>query len=768
MCKLIRKSFTCYLLLLGMSWSHSNMVQASTPIPKSSVNLYVAINGNDKNKGTIDKPFASLAKAQDAIRQIKKEKGLPKGGITVFIKGGNYFVTSSVEITADDSGEEGKPVIYSAYENESVHFIGGIIVDARNWKPINAEAKKRLHPKADANKIFELDVNALGLRNVKEFAPTNHFTTDWFIIDLFADNKRQPISQWPNLNENIRGKNDPGWTNCNGSKDNSSFYYGKGGNPEDKDTVNEVDADGTNRAKRWQASINSGHELWLKGLWRTPWEPHTIKVKEINTKEKYIQLTEEPPQGMGSKYTAVANTKPLWRVGSGKENWYAINYLDEIDQPGEWALDFKDKKLYYYAPSPIEKLKVMISDMKSSIIDIKGAQYVQIKGLTIEGGLGNGIEMNNCSNMLIAGCTIVNVGNTGVKMGGGEKNIIQANDIYETAGWGLELRNLGNRQKLTAANVQIINNHIHHVGQLAFKEAIVMNECVGVTIAHNLLNDIPKGAIRTDNINDCIFEYNEIHNIALKEGDTGVFYNYGGWSTYGNIFRYNFSHHTNRANGFYSDDGDSGDSFYKNIVQGTISAVKFGGGHDDLAENNLIVESKDQSIDDRGKDRNYRLGTNYETNLVKFNLNTEPWKSYGIRLKAQNKLTTNLWNDVLLPDWHPEFPNGSRMKNNVVVAGGAFKKPQNGNVVVSDNTIIPTIKEAAFYNYGKMDLRTLNKQILEKIPELNEVFPKIGLQIDVYRLHIPTREETGGLVNRSATENLATEDQMIDKVVIKH
>lgn len=728
-----------------------------------SQNFYVSPSGSDSNPGTLEKPFASLNRARDMVRKLKKNKGIPNGGITVFIRGGNYRLDSPFELTAEDSGEKGKPVRYQSFKNEQPHFIGGLLVDSKRWTPINSEARKRLHPGVDAGKIVELDISNLGLKNVNYFAPVNQFTNDWYIIDLYADNKRQPISQWPNPDENILGKNDPGWTTVNGSKNNYSFYYGRGGHPEDKDTTDEMDRDGTNRAHRWQNSLNNGHELWLKGFWRTPWAPITMKVKAIHEADQSIEFYEQPPQGMGSKYSAVANENPLWRVGSGRENWQAINLLDEINRPGEWALDFKDKKLYYYPPKPIGQLKIMISDMKEPVVEMQGAKYVQLTGISIEGGLGDGIEMKECSNILIAGCSIKNVGSTGLSMNGGADNIIQSNDIYETGGWGIQLKNLGNRYTLTSCNIIIINNHIHHVGKLAFNEAIALENCVGVLISHNLLHDIPKGAIRTDNINNCVFEYNEIHNIALKEGDTGVFYNYGGWSTYGNIFKYNFSHHTNRANGFYSDDGTSGDIYFNNIVQGAIGAVKFGGGHDNLAENNLIVESHDQTVDDRGINRNYRLGTSYETNLTKFNINAEPWKSYGVKLKSGFNLTTNLWSDVLNPSWHPEYPNGCRMNNNVAVASGPFVKKL-GNVEINGNNIIKNVADAGFYDYPKMDLRTDNKLILEKFPKLNEVFPKIGLEKDQYRQTIPSRAETGGLENRTKTDALDTEDKMIDQV----
>ncbi len=728
--------------------------------------LYVAPNGNDKNNGSKEQPFATLTAARNAIREMKKNNHLPPNGINVFVRDGSYSLNQSFELTKEDAGTKEQPIVYMALPNEHPKFIGGIMIDEKQWKPLNKQAKKRVHPKINANNLVELDVRKAGFQNVQAFAPKNLFTADWFIIDLFANNKRQPIAQWPNPNENIRGKNDAGWTTCNGSKDNISFYYGNNGKPEDKDSTNELDLDGTNRTQRWTKALNNGYEIWLKGLWRVPWEPFTIKVKEIDTKEQSITLSEQPPSGMGSKYSAIANEQPLWRFGSGKENYFAINLLEEIDLPGEWALDVVDGKLYYYPPAPISSLQIMISDTKASLFKLNNTQYVTIEGLQIEGGLGNGIDVINSNFIHIAGCNIVNVGATGISMIGGGNNVIQSNDISETAGLGIELKNIGNRKTLSSSNVSIINNHIHQIGKLSYKPAITLNNCVGVLISHNLIHDLPTASIRTDNINNCIFEYNEIHNIALKEGDTGVFYSYGGWSTYGNIFRYNFSHHTNRANGFYSDDGDSGDFYYNNIAYDCISGVKFGGGHDLIAENNLFVFSKDQTIDDRGKDRNYRLGTKYETNLTQFNLQQSPWKEYGTQLMQQFNLTTNLWSDVLNLDWKPELPNGSRMKDNVAVASGKYQV-KSGNVVNENNLSIKTIQEAAFYDYTNMDLRSYNKEILSKFSNLNEVFPAIGLQIDSYRKTIPTRKQTGGLSNRTSGENVDAEDKMIDKAPTK-
>ena len=138
------------------------------------------------------------------------------------------------------------------------------------------------------------------------------------------------------------------------------------------------------------------------------------------------------------------------------------------------------------------------------------------------------------------------------------------------------------------------------------------------------------------------------------------------------------------------------------------------------------------------------------------------WLSYGKELQKKYKLTTKLWSDVLSEEWHPEWPNGSRTVDNVSVANGPFKAPRYGRVEIDRNTIIKTIEEAGFYDYGNMDLRTDNPQVLEKIPDLNTAFPRIGLREDEYRSEVPSRAAVGGLYNRGKGGDPWDEDQFVD------
>jgi hypothetical protein len=728
------------------------------PIIPTGLNLYVDNTGNDNGDGSINAPWKTISKAQSYIQSLKTGAGLPEKGVTVWIRGGRYQLTKSLSFTTADNGTADKPIIYRAFNNEMVSLFIGKVINPSLWKPLSVDARTRVHPKVNPDSLLEVDVNALGVLNSGVF-PDKFLT--WTLFDFIVDDFRQPVAQWPNLTENIRGLNDPGWITCNGSRDVVSFCYGPGGKPVDGNTVNEVDLDGSNRIQRWKASMAAGHNLWIKGFWRTPWSAWAVRVSEINSNGQWIKLGANADNGMGSKYTANADATGTYRVGDGKEKWCAINYLDEIDLPGEWAYDFKDKKVYYW---PVKKLKDITSyfaDNNEPVVTINGASNIRFIAFTIEGSQGNGFSLTNASNISISGCTIQNVGAIGINDDGGMNNLYQSNNICETGSSGVNIVNSGNRLQLIPSNVKVINNHIHHTGRLSYTYGLVATNSVGLIFVNNLIHDIPAGGFQTRLINNCLFEYNEIHNVALKVSDMGGYYGYGGWTCYGNEIRYNFLHHLNRSNGLYSDDGTSGKNFHHNIIQNSLRPFHIGGGHHNLCQNSLIVEClSSASIDDRGISRFYYVSNNFGKAVKDMNPFNDPWKTYGKQLmtKYNYPASDSLWKSVLDTLWHPEWPNGSMLIDNVEVKSKGFSKPAHGSVTISGNVSLANVSDAGFADYANMDLRTTNADILSKFPDLNIAFPLMGLQIDEYRTRVVTRAETGGLVNRGTSGDPWYED----------
>jgi hypothetical protein len=86
---------------------------------------YVAPNGNDTNPGTVTSPFRTWQRARDVVRTVNANM---TGDIYVYLRGGNYPVSSTIELGPNDSGTNGYRVIYARYPNETPVLDGGVQV----------------------------------------------------------------------------------------------------------------------------------------------------------------------------------------------------------------------------------------------------------------------------------------------------------------------------------------------------------------------------------------------------------------------------------------------------------------------------------------------------------------------------------------------------------------------------------------------------------------------------------------------------------------
>ncbi len=92
--------------------------------------FYVAPGGDDAHPGTLEQPFATLARARDAVRPLVAE-GL-REDVTVYVRGGTYRVTEPVVFGPGDGGTDRFRVTYAAYGDEKPVISGGRVI--RGWK----------------------------------------------------------------------------------------------------------------------------------------------------------------------------------------------------------------------------------------------------------------------------------------------------------------------------------------------------------------------------------------------------------------------------------------------------------------------------------------------------------------------------------------------------------------------------------------------------------------------------------------------------------
>jgi hypothetical protein len=115
--------------------------------PAGAVEFFIAPNGNDANPGTRGRPFATLERARDAARQLHHEGTPPPGGITLWLRGGDYVRTNALELRAADSGTPNAPVLWRSLEGETARLLGGRRLSG--WGPVtNPAVRQRLDPAA--------------------------------------------------------------------------------------------------------------------------------------------------------------------------------------------------------------------------------------------------------------------------------------------------------------------------------------------------------------------------------------------------------------------------------------------------------------------------------------------------------------------------------------------------------------------------------------------------------------------------------------------
>jgi len=93
------------------------------PAVAARADFYVAPTGHDTDPGTLEKPFATPAKARDAVRR-KKEGGMP-ADLIVFLREGSYELAEPLTFGAEDGGTEQHHVVFAAYPGEKPVLSGG-------------------------------------------------------------------------------------------------------------------------------------------------------------------------------------------------------------------------------------------------------------------------------------------------------------------------------------------------------------------------------------------------------------------------------------------------------------------------------------------------------------------------------------------------------------------------------------------------------------------------------------------------------------------
>jgi len=538
------------------------VLPAATP----AISLYVAPGGDDKwsgrsprrQSGGTDGPFATLERARDEIRKIKGAGPLPKGGATVCLLDGTYFLNQTFKLDAADSGTADAPVAYRASEGAHPIISGG--------HPI-----ARFQP--HEGKILKADLASQGLKGAK-------------FRQLFLDGRRQPLARYPNYDADnpIAG----GWAYADGAP--IPMYKDIDG--ESRRTLHYKEAD----ARKWARP--QGSEIMV--FPRYNWWNNIVRVESVDPKARTVTLKSD------CSYPIRPN-----------DRYYFQGTREELDAPGEWYLDEAKAALYFWPPRPLGQDAVIAPMVRDLVAIGPDASHITLLGLTLECAEGNAVAIKDSTRCLIAACTIRNVGDyngSAIAISRGADCAAAGNDIHDIGRNGIGLSG-GDRGTLTPANHRAENNYIHHVG-VYYKQGVgVSLTGVGLRAAHNLMHDMPRFAVQYSG-NNLAIEYNRVRHLCLETADTGAFYTGGrDWiSSRGSIIRHNFitdvigfgqedGHYESPhyAWGVYHDDNTGGVDVIGNIVARCVRAlVHLHNARDSHIENNIFIDGTQQQIECSG------------------------------------------------------------------------------------------------------------------------------------------------------------------------
>ena len=640
----------------------------------------------------------------------------------MWLQAGDYSVADSFVLTAEDSGTAEAPVVYRSVAGATVRLRGGRALPAADFKPVTDAATLARISEAARGKIYELDLRAGGWKHV--FAYPEVFNDNGGLIELYFRDRRMPLARFPNAGymtmkrvlDNAGGLTNRDWAASTWSDVRTN---GAGGVFEYREPFYAEHA-------RWQKVV--GHGVWLKGYWRVPWENEAIRVRSIDLEKHTVTFAKPIPGGIGSKYR-----RP---EGSGEEKYWLFNLLEAVDRPGEWCVDFADQKLYFYPPAKIEDGQVVIADNAQPLVQLKGAAHVTLRQITVEQGLGHGIEIDGGVSNLVAGCTVRNVSRYGVVLDGGAGSEVLSCDLFWLGGGGIWLGGGDeNSSPRVPAGHRIINNHIHDFAQIERVYAPGVDSgftgggggghhaAVGMLVAHNLIHDTPHVGILHGSW-DSIFEFNEILEYCQVSNDMGGWYCYDQFGRSGNqTFRYNYIHASAEGDGVYFDHDHRDMHVYGNIV----------------------------ALDCRGK-----RGTGF---LYKI----------GSQAKGHPQFIDCTNNIAINCRWGFEFVSAlpSRIENNVAVNCSqpfTWQWIQGTNLIRTNNFFasgknVSYTNDPGFVDLAKHDLRLKpDARIFRDLPGFQPIpFEKIGLFVDEYRQRLPTEVEAGRVRKAENAESLGVE-----------
>ncbi len=561
------KIIICFIIIVFVmpSWASLKAEKAA------EIEFYVSPEGSDSQDGTsVDKPFATLCRARDAIRALKLGGEL-KSPVTIYILGGTYELSEPFVLTTEDSGTESCPITYRAYNGEKPIISGGREIIGQ-WERYKGNIMVCKIPEAKDGK--------------------------WKFRQLFLNGNRMDRARIPDKDRYYRIEK----TNQDIGRSAMKFRDGD--------------------IKKWN-NLDEAEVVIFHS-----WNDSRLFISDIDEQERIVTFTGPIGRGLRRGSNSYSNRYYVENVLEGLDHpgeWYLDThtgqlYLYPTDDLGKSELRAPFISQLVILESDLEGQEY-VQHIKFSGLTFSDAGYVIPKeGIPTIRDVGDiykpsAITFKGTKFCIFENNCIRNVGTYALEVTG-DANTITRNKIYDTGSGGIITRSYGKKPNI------ISYNYIHDCGELFYSGCGINVDDGGGEIAHNLIHDISQTGVygrhwstetqeqeRRNQEQTLVIEYNEIHDVGSKINDcAGIFIRDSNIIIRNNLIYNVYSYMYDEMAGQYNDKGVPGwgiymgcETRYSQVVNNVLYNINEGmhvfyGTRHNTIENNIFADCLKRQI----------------------------------------------------------------------------------------------------------------------------------------------------------------------------
>ena len=634
---------------------------------------YIAPEGSDTNPGTIAKPFSSLERARDAIRQSRAN-----GPATVYLRQGTYYLPKTFVLTSEDSGTKDGPIIYQGYPGEKVTISGGSRLELK-WESWQNGIMQAVVPKATATDQLFVNGERQHMARFPNFDPSQRIFNG-YAADCFSPSR---VERWTDpAGGFIHAMHKHMW---------GDFHYEITGKDQQGKLIYEGGWQNNRRLgmhDKYRFVENIFEELDAPGEWY------------LN--EKQNTLFYYPPENVN--------------LDTAKIEIVRLRHLIELqgteDDPVK-HIRFKNITFRHTARTFMDNKEPLLrsdwTTYRGGAIFFNGAQDCQILNCHLDQTGGNAVFVNKYNRRItVRGCHISRAGANGVAFVGDPAAV--RNPLFEYS-QRQDFKDIdktaGPKGSNFPADCIVDDCLIYLCGRVEKQTSpIQISMSQSITVRHCSIYDVPRAGI---NISEGtwgghVIEFCDIFDTVKETGDHGSFNSWGRdryWGLKGidlNKITLGVDHDlplidavkpvTIRNNRWRCDhgwdidldDGSSNYHLYNNLCLN--GGIKLREGFYRICENNIMVNNS------------FHPHVWYENShdIFRNNIVCTPYKPIRVPTPWGKQCDYNLLHNPALPETAPaaELQQQSKLDQNSVTANALFIDPTNGDYRVADNS--PAIK----------------------------------------------------------------------------